>query len=410
MYIENHYLSARASFSPLRTNIRWNDKTLSPALQGSIEKIASWKELDAQSGGLFKGFVPSGKRSYVCVLSESIETPIGPSSAVKLKAIGKTGFTGHHPPTVERFDLDPHVMVVDENGFVSVEKTRGQPLFGATMERVETENAFMGLANGEKLPAPYALGVGEYPDLVFEGENLGYNIIALSDWRTDVRRIGNIFQNGDDCSSPEEYLLGVARDFFSQNASLRELEILFYEAGRVQRQFNNNGLISNDCHVGNFALTAEAVLNDFGKGKRKDELSAPQTSIYQLLDMNRFLFSAYRLRAWPVGELFLSRAHPLSAYLEGYFGREIFERHIRAIGTPEKMVRGLLKPEIQQDQDKNGFKGSMEIMKYSWTCLYDALQDVLAGEGNAFQLNAGERIKRYVGIFKSFFDPASRDF
>jgi hypothetical protein len=96
--------------------------------------------------------------------------------------------------------------------------------------------------------------------------------------------------------------------------------------------------------------------------------------------------------------------------LEGYFGREIFERHIRAIGTPEKMVRGLLKPEIKQDRDKNGFKGSMEIMKYSWTCLYDALQDVLAAEGNVYPLSMRERMERHVGIFKSFFDPASRDF
>jgi len=404
MIVERHYLTATAKYLPLRTNIKWNDQGLSPALQDGIKGIVSWSGLDAQSRSLFRGFVPSGGRSYICILSEPIETPVGPSSAVKLKAIGKTDFSDPHPPKAIAFDHNPSILVVSEEGQVSVGKGDEQPLFGATLKRAEQEDSFIRSANSKGLPAPIALGMGEYSDLAFGGAKLGFNMIALCDWKTDIRRLGNIFQNGN-CQSPEEYLLEIAGSFFNRNAGISELENLFYEAGRAQRRFNDGGLIPNDCHAGNFALTgdARAVLNDFGKGKIKDELNPAQTSIYQLLDINRFLFSAYRLMAWPTGSWFISRAYPLSAYLEGYFGRELFERHLKAIGTPEKMFRGLLKPEIDQHRDKNGFKGSMEIMKYSWTCLYDALQDVLAAEGNTYPLSMRARIEKHIGIYRSFF-------
>lgn len=374
-------------------------------LKSGIEGIASWIGLPAGSRDLFRGFVPSGARSYICVLNEPIETPVGPASAIKLKAIGKTDLEDSHPPLNEEYGYTAGSVSVDDRGFVSVGRADKQPLFGSTFNRVERENRFMFLANSKRLPAPHTLGTGEYSDLSFNGQNLGFNIMAICDWETDLRRLGNMFQNGS-CPSPREYLIEIARSFFGYNAGVSDLEILFYEAGKVQRQFNNSGLISNDSHIGNFAITTDsrARLNDFGKGDIKECLNPAQISILQLLDINKFIFSAYRLRAWPSGNLLLSLSCPISAYLEGYLGKDIFERRLKEIGSPEKIIRGFPTPEKEQSGDRGGFKSSIEIMRYSWISLYDALQEILAGEGNAFPLSPAEKLKRFTGMYKSYFE------
>lgn len=291
------------------------------------------------------------------------------------------------------------MIIVKKDGSISVKAVNKQPHFGSTYDRVMTENTFMQIANERGLPAPFSLGEGEYPDLNFEGRTLGYNIIALRDLETDKRRLGNIFQVYP--SSPEDYLYKLANIFFPHNATLNDLEYLFYAAGRVQRQYNDKGLIPNDCHIGNFALTEEgqAVLNDFSDGKNKVDLSIPQIAFYQLLDINRFIYSTFVLRGWPVGDFLVSNTdiYPVSAYLDGYFGQDV----LKDIGTPEEMIRGLKRP--RKEPDENRFKGLMEIMNYSWNYLYEPLQEVLAAEGNAYPLKPQERIERFMAIFKSFF-------
>ncbi|MFH1347468.1 MAG: hypothetical protein ABIH22_02145 [Candidatus Margulisiibacteriota bacterium] len=390
----NHYLIAE---KPLRANVRWNGQALRPALQRALVKVASWQELDAESEALFQGFGPSGRRSYVCVLKEPIETPTGQHSAIKLKAVGKTDPVDPQFPSTQRYDIDPHSVVIGEDGAISVEALNIQPLFGRTAERVSAENRFMQLANERKLPAPYALGEGEYSDLNFDLQILGFSIMAIKDLETDNRRLGNIFQVN--YSDPGGHLQRLASTFFPGRPAQESLEYLFYAAGRVQRQYNDNGLITNDCHAGNFALTsdAQAVLNDFASGKDKAWLSAPQIATYQLLDLNRFIYSVFILKGWSVGESLLSGAYPVSAYLEGYFGQEVFSRH-KGVETPERLLRA-----PKTGPGKNNFMASVAIKKYSWTRLYDPLQEVLAEEGNEYPLSEQERIARHVEMYRSFF-------
>jgi len=379
MQLNDHYLIANCSPFVLRTIVNWNSPLLPiMALRKAIEDIVAWRKLGRESRALFQGFLPSGGRSYLCVLKKPINTPAGQFSAIKLKAVGNTEPKDPHPPKLDKsFINNLFKIIVEENGSIAVGPIHSQPLYGRTMDRVTAENEFLRLVNKKKLPAPYALGGGEYPDLMFQGQPLGFNILALKEWGADNRRLGNCF-------------------FIDhQAANDDQLGYSFEQAGKVQRRYNDEGLIPSDCHVFNFAITdnGEVILNDFGSGKNKDDLTHPQTAIYQLLDLARFIFSVYLLRGEPAGDRFLVHARPLSAFLKGYFGSDVFLRYKKEIGAPEAMLKRLQKPRIRSGgEDKENFR---RILWYCCTQLSIPLQEILVAEGNTYLLTKKQWAEKY---------------
>ncbi|MFC1511492.1 hypothetical protein ACFL5U_03815 [Candidatus Margulisiibacteriota bacterium] len=403
MRLSYHYLIAVPPRKSLTTEIAWNAQAsvVPEALKTAILKIASWSPLALSEGRLFKGFAQSGRRSYIGVLQTPLETPVGLHSAVKLKAVGQTEDIGACPPQEISYTDAPDRVVVGSKGEQTMEPIFHEPLAGTRRSLAENGNALILTANQKSLPAPFALGVGAYPELSFAGEVMGINIVSVVDLETELNRIGTIFQiqNG----SPEHYLATLPFRFGYEGGVREALGYMFHNAGEAQSQHNGGGVIPGGRHVGNFSVARglAIILEDFDYGKLKKDLTPEQIVTLQLLDLFRFVYSAYILRTWSAGECLLQNHSPVSAYLEGYFGQEIFARHRETIGDPEKMLRSLDRP--QATNDREWIRGAAEITKFSWMCLYDPLQEVLGQEGISYPLTPEQRRAKHMELFRVLF-------
>ena len=303
----------------------------------------------------------TGGRSAAAIRHEDLYTEDDPPRLVrsyKMKGVGVCDENGvAYPPREERYDRqhirgeegksDPFLdhmnkqyvlihMGINPDGSFHPVVDPPRPTGGmkASRGKAEFDNAAILLKHD--VPAVMPVRYGDYPELTWEGEPMGFVFLALP--HRDVGRVGRYFEPQRDergnLRRPNAELVELVQQRFDimdpSNLSgpmmrfIREVE---EKSGACLRGFTDAGLARFAGHTGNFSYCVDArevFLHDLDSSVKLDSLDPETRGLTIIRDIESALFGLFHSITHSeiykfCDEETFARNNPFAAFLRGYF-------------------------------------------------------------------------------------------
>jgi hypothetical protein len=271
-----------------------------------------------------KGAIETG-RSLVIPLPQTAWLTVRGKTwkAIRLKAVTHQG----QPPKSEAFMPDlftrdyvsqpTHRFSVDPFGTFHVDLVSKHPKGGAFLHEALNEYHTMTHAFQSGVLTAYPIGVGRFTKLSFEGQSLGFVIMAHEEKQQGFQHERISFQSPSSSENAEQIALW--EKFVQQ----------FEAAGRTLRKLHENGITHTHPHSGQFDFQAgnEAYVYDFTNAVTIQKMSRDEFFFRVLSDFGSFYVEMCLTESSGVQGLeFIAKAQKarllrtsLEAFVDGYF-------------------------------------------------------------------------------------------
>ncbi|MCK4532430.1 alpha/beta fold hydrolase, partial [bacterium] len=364
----------------LENKIYFNqDINLRPAIIEKIKKVISWE--------LKPDLAPSGRTGLI-ILDKPIIVNKVKITAIKIKGLGDyfTDPENPTPPTTKEFHdsgQPDFYTEFDENGEFYIKETIPKPLGGNIYKEAREEYKFHlnAFKKGDFVSVP--LAYGEYPEIKYKGETLGFVILGITDPRD--RRVDNLFA-GDLVSMDKKTAQVVISDYLRELLGGKKMEDffekLFEQWGHTLRRFHNAGFIHRNPHGANFSYEKNKIkIHDLESSKRKQDLKNEQVFMYQLYEVGEVLSRIYLLINTLIGlDIYQKgKINVYHSFLKGYFKEELLRNKADIRIEMKKASQGLME-EFPPVQTKKLPGETLQIILNSIIHLYVPFANVLEKE------------------------------
>ena len=345
-------------------------------------------------------FYSDGRASFI-PRNENLNTGNSPIRAYKIKGLGACSGDKATPPRDEQFfqrmsndtgvlgDFLSRMQVlihtgVNPDGSFHAIIDPPKPIGGMRFSRAkaEFENAKILMTNG--VPAIMPVAYGKYKTLQWEGEPMGFVILATT--TGDHLRVGQMFEpernEKDDVSGPSRYLmdsLSKRFDYIHPNRPGFPMAKFIHEVsgscGRSLRGFNDAGLCRFAGHTGNYSYdlgSKTAILHDLDSSAELVSLAPLARGLSIVRDLESALFGL--IHSFLHSKMYnfcnkdtVKNFNPFEGFLIGYFGNTEEVRKVAhvVLARLEKEIRSMPRggPEFVQWWGEFGDRWNYQLME-----------------------------------------------
>ncbi|MGE5309429.1 MAG: HAD family hydrolase, partial [Deltaproteobacteria bacterium] len=309
---------SKEKFPALAARISWNAGYPLPAgFSKLIQQTVSW-ERKAHRGKGRSGIIFLGRPVSFNIKGRTVVV-----KAVKIKGMGEFVDGTALPPVAQKYETSAGFhMRADENGSLFPVSPEPTPAGGLSFRRARNEYDLLNkILNESDIGVNIPLGYGEYPEMSFNGDHLGFVIEGLTDIR-DARFDDILKERGD----PAGYLLSCYRNW-----------------GKTLRRLNDLGILHLRTHSGNWSASEDGTVtvHDLDSAVLKGQLDAKAAFMMQLMPE---LAGAIRdihsdTAVFPSARRIIEQGgNPYRAFLEGYFGKEAADGDPQIKGLCEALI------------------------------------------------------------------------
>lgn len=231
-----------------------------------------------------KSDAKSGERSIIHTLDKPLELDGITLGAVKLKAVR----IGPGIPLEEYFgEGRPEALLAFMNDKIIAFKSEPRPTGGMLLSRAKNEYDMTFCARKDGLPVGYPIAYGVFPDIDFQGKQVGFVVIGVEDAQ-DKRISGNTEEEMIRICSPRTLM----DQMLVPGKTVRMFESAFGLVGRTLRRFNDAGYVDASPGYWNYSVKeGKARKYDLDLTFLKGKSSESAIIGYQLTDLGGAMWS-----------------------------------------------------------------------------------------------------------------------